>query len=487
MAVRRTRRALLESWGVLWSAVAVVVAGTFMGCGLEEALTSIDIERPAEPRDLGPPQRVFAKRFVSPIRDAPTSESARLGYLRAGALLHSTTTEPLGYEGCEGGWYELDTGGYACNGRDILVFSGERLPELRARQPDREAVMPYEYATVRGKTPLYKRLPKADELYTVPEEPPDAGVDSPAHELFLEPIEIDNPLVVRILRPGFYVSLDRTFEREGETYWRTQQNGFVPAKRLRHKEWSDFHGQTLDGRRWDLPVAVTRSEETTVYRLNDREKVRAARERLARRSWLAVRARRRIGETVYLVIEDGTLVREADVLVIEASAPPAEVGEGERWIDVDLTHQVLVAYEWKQPRYVSLVSTGRARTPSPELNYRTPKGLHRIRGKHLTSTMDNDEPGEPPYSLEDVPYVMYFRGAYAFHSAFWHDRFGRPRSHGCINLAPRDAKWLYNWAGPDLPESWHGGSETEGNPGTWVWVHGETPGPKPKPRPVPGP
>jgi len=140
--------------------------------------------------------------------------------------------------------------------------------------------------------------------------------------------------------------------------------------------------------------------------------------------------------------------------VIEASAPPAEVGEGDRWIDVDLTQQVLVAYEWKQARYVSLVSTGRSRTPSPELSYLTPKGLHRIRGKHL----------------------MYFRGAYAFHSAFWHDRFGRPRSHGCINLAPRDAKWLYNWAGPDLPETWHGGSATEDNPGTWVYVRGETPG-----------
>jgi hypothetical protein len=466
-----------ESFGVLLGTVAVVSSvGAFAGCSLEEVLTSIDIERPAEPRDLGPPQRVFARRFVSPIRDAPSSEGARLGYLRAGALLHSTTTEPVGYEGCEGGWYELDTGGYACHLRDILVFSGERLPELRARQPDRDAVMPYEYVTVRRKTPLYKRLPTADEVYTVPEEPPDAGVDSPTPGLSEESNEIDNPLVLRLLRPGFYVSLDRSFERDSETYWRTQQNGFVPAKPIRHKEWSDFHGQMLDGQRWDLPVAVTRVEETTVYRFNDREKLRATRERLERRSWLAVGARRRIGETLYLVVGDGRLVREADVLVIEPSAPPAEVGEGERWIDIDLRHQVLVAYEWKQPRYVSLVSTGRTRTPSPELDYRTPKGLHRIRGKHLTSTMDNDEPGEPPYSLEDVPYVMYFRGAYAFHSAFWHDRFGRPRSHGCINLAPRDAKWLYNWAGPDLPESWHGGSATEENPGTWVYVHGDTPG-----------
>jgi hypothetical protein len=433
---------------VLYGTVAVLsFAVVSAGCSLEETLSSFDLEPPAELRDLGPPQRVFAKRFVTPIRDAPSSEGARLGYLRAGTLLHSTTTEPVGYEGCEGGWYELDTGGYACHGRDILVFSGERLPELRAR---------YGYATVRQKTPLYKRLPNADEIYVIPEEVRDAGVEPLAPEQPEQPTEIDNPLVLRVLRPGFYVSLDRTFEKDDETYWRTQQNGFVPASRIRQKEWSAFQGQVLDGQRWDLPVAVTRGEETPVYRLSDRDKLRVTRERLQQRSWVAVHSRRRIGESVYLAAGEGRLIREADVLVIQPTAPPAEVGEGERWIDVDLTHQVLVAYEWKQPRYVTLVSTGRTKTPSPELNYRTPKGLHRI------------------YSLEDVPYVMYFRGAYAFHSAFWHDRFGRPRSHGCINLAPHDAKWLYNWAGPDLPESWHGGSATDENPGTWVWVHGVT-------------
>jgi hypothetical protein len=462
----------MESSGVLFG---IVTALACAGCSLDEVLTSIEFEHIAQPRDLGPPQRVFAKRFVSPVRDAPTSEGARLGYLRAGALLHSTTTQPVGHEGCEGGWYELDTGGYACHGRDILVFSGERLPELRARQPDREGIMPYDYATVWRQTPLYKRLPTADEIYAIPLDSADAGVEPSTADLPQQPDEIDNPLVLRVLRPGFYVSLDRTFEKDGETYWRTQQNGFVPAKYVRRKEWSAFQGQVLDGSRWGLPVAVTRGEETTVYRLNDRGKLRTTRERLDRRSWLAVEGRQRIGGDTYLLDGEGKLVRETDVLVIRPSTPPAEVGEGERWIDVDLTHQVLVAYDSKQPRYVTLVSTGRTNAPSADLDYRTPTGLHRIRGKHLTATMDNDEPGEPPYSLEDVPYVMYFQGAYAFHSAFWHDRFGRPRSHGCINLAPRDAKWLYGWAGPDLPETWHGGSATEENQGTWVYVHGETP------------
>ncbi len=456
----------------------MLVAFAFVGCSLDEPVPSILRERTPAPRDLGPPRRLFAKRFVAPIRAEPSERAARLGYLRAGALLHSTTSLPVGHDGCDGGWYELDTGGYVCQGRDVIVFSGERLPELRARQPDLDAVMPYEYATARRKTPVYKRLPRADEIYEVPPdpEPIDAGVELPGEGPSSEAseTEIDNPLVSRILKPGFYVSLDRTFERDGIEYWRTQQNGFIAAKHLRRKAWSEFRGQALDGEGWTLPVAVTSAEQTSLFRLNDRGKLRATRDRPGPRTFLPVRARKRVGDVVYLSVGGGRLVRESDVRVIQPSPPPAGVEEGERWIDIDLARQILVAYEWKQPRYVTLVSTGRLKTPSPELDYRTPRGLHRIRGKHLTSTMDNDEPGEPPYSLEDVPYVMYFRGAYAFHSAFWHDRFGRPRSHGCINLSPHDAKWLYNWAGPDLPKSWHGGAATEDNPGTWVWVHGET-------------
>lgn len=448
----------------------------FSSCSLEDSSSAIGVQQPEKPANLGPPQRVFAKRFVAPIRDAPDPEAARIGYLRAGALLHSTTTEPLGRDGCEQGWYELDTGGFVCQGRDVVVFSGERLPELRARQPDREAVIPYDYVTVRRRAALYRRLPKTDEIY-IPQDPaPDAG--QAEQDEISEP-ESPNPLVIRILEPGFYVSLDRQFEKDGATYWRTQQNGFVAADLLRRPQWSDFHGQELQGEGWGLPAAVTRGEQTVVYRLNERGKLRSTRGRLARRTWLPVRARRQIDHSMFLLVADDRLVRESDVQLIEPRAPPEGVGEGDRWIDIDLTHQALVAYDWKQPRYVTLVSTGRSRAPSPDLDYRTPKGLFRIRSKHLTATMDDDAPGVPPYSLEDVPYVMYFEGAYAFHSAFWHDQFGRPRSHGCINLAPRDAKWLYNWAGPDLPTTWHGGAATDENPGTWVYIHGETPG---KPR-----
>lgn len=464
----RTRRAPLRYSFLLSFTFAVASSSSCeLGAPIQEQIGTL-IETPV---DLGPPRRVFAKRFVAPIRRAPSPDARKVGYLRAGALLRSRTSAPVGNEGCVHGWYELDTGGFVCSGRDVTLFDGERLPERRAVQPDRDAEMPYDFATVRARTPLYRRLPTRDEIVVIPRESNPEAAEAI--------VPIDNPLVVRVLEPGFYVSLDRTFERDGLTYWRTQQNGFVADRALRRKPWSEFRGVALSGEARSLPIAVTRAGETAVYKLSLRERIRPTRDALGPRTWLDIQGRRQVDGETYLVIGDNRLVRESDVRIIGPRAPPGQLASDGRWIDIDLANQSLVAYEGRRPRYVTLVSSGRLRTPRPDLDYRTPRGLFQIRAKHLTATMDNDEPGEPPYSLEDVPYVMYFEGAYAFHSAFWHDRFGRPRSHGCINLAPADARWLYNWAGPDAPSTWHAAYASDDNPGTWVRIHGETPGRRP--------
>jgi lipoprotein-anchoring transpeptidase ErfK/SrfK len=109
------------------------------------------------------------------------------------------------------------------------------------------------------------------------------------------------------------------------------------------------------------------------------------------------------------------------------------------------------------------------------MDFETPTGRFRILSKHLTHTMDGDHAVDGPYSIEDVPYVMYFQLAYALHSAFWHNGFGRPRSHGCINMAPIDAKWLFDWVTPELPHNWHSVYPTKEHPGTRLYVRGETP------------
>jgi lipoprotein-anchoring transpeptidase ErfK/SrfK len=109
------------------------------------------------------------------------------------------------------------------------------------------------------------------------------------------------------------------------------------------------------------------------------------------------------------------------------------------------------------------VSTGKP-------GFETPQGVFRILAKHVSATMDGTAGSDETYSIEDVPWTMYFQGSYALHAAFWHDRFGNVRSHGCVNLAPADARWLFQWATPVLPGGWHGVVASHDNPGTWLVV-----------------
>jgi hypothetical protein len=64
--------------------------------------------------------------------------------------------------------------------------------------------------------------------------------------------------------------------------------------------------------------------------------------------------------------------------------------------------------------------------------------------------------------------VMYFQGSYALHGAFWHESFGYTRSHGCVNLGATDARWLFYWTTPFMPERWHGVTASDANPGTTI-------------------
>jgi hypothetical protein len=69
---------------------------------------------------------------------------------------------------------------------------------------------------------------------------------------------------------------------------------------------------------------------------------------------------------------------------------------------------------------------------------------------------------------------MYFYRGYGLHGAYWHDGFGSGRSHGCVNLSPRDARWLFDWASPSLPEGRQAMLSKEDSPGTWVYVYSTT-------------
>ena len=77
---------------------------------------------------------------------------------------------------------------------------------------------------------------------------------------------------------------------------------------------------------------------------------------------------------------------------------------------------------------------------------------------------------ERNYAIERVPWVQYFKGDAGLHAAFWHDAFGSRRSHGCINLSPRDARFLFEFTEPYLPDGWQAVFPIDGAPGTLVRV-----------------
>ena len=136
---------------------------------------------------------------------------------------------------------------------------------------------------------------------------------------------------------------------------------------------------------------------------------------------------------------------------------------------MSIRQQLLVAYEGKRPVFATLVSTGRGELGDPEETTATVRGTFMIHAKHVSGTMDGDDTTEDSFDLRDVPYIQYFHKGYALHGAYWHDAFGKVRSHGCINLAPVDAAWLFEWTDPDVPAQWH--SARNVNHGTLVYIH----------------
>lgn len=117
----------------------------------------------------------------------------------------------------------------------------------------------------------------------------------------------------------------------------------------------------------------------------------------------------------------------------ESVAPPPTLSSGKQ-IVVDLSSQMTYAYENGTLLRAVVSSTGLPGTP-------TVQGDFQIYRKHVTAPMSG-----PSYYLPDVPYVMYFYQSYGLHGTYWHNNFGQPMSHGCVNLPTPEAEWLFNWA-----------------------------------------
>jgi L,D-transpeptidase catalytic domain len=124
----------------------------------------------------------------------------------------------------------------------------------------------------------------------------------------------------------------------------------------------------------------------------------------------------------------------------------------QRWIEIRLDSQRLVAWEGKRSVYAIVVSTGKPAYP-------TPVGTFKIQSKLPIARMQGQG-----YDVPDVPNAMYYSGNYAIHGAYWHHSFGTPVSHGCTNVALDHAKWLFEWASVGTPIIVHDGKTAISSP-----------------------
>jgi hypothetical protein len=132
----------------------------------------------------------------------------------------------------------------------------------------------------------------------------------------------------------------------------------------------------------------------------------------------------------------------------ELSTLSAEVPDDQKRIVVDLSTQLVTAFEGEKLVFSQRCASGVRGTETPKGEFRT---YHKGPSVHMTNEGDAVE-NESVYSLPGVPWCSFFTGAgNAFHGAYWHNDYGRPRSHGCVNLPSEAAKFLYRWSKPNVP------------------------------------
>jgi len=118
-------------------------------------------------------------------------------------------------------------------------------------------------------------------------------------------------------------------------------------------------------------------------------------------------------------------------------------------IEVHIPEQVMIAYEYDQPVFMARLASGAIFSNG---DYSTPIGRHQIFHKRASRHMARGNLAANGYDLPGVPWNSYItEDGIAFHGTYWHNNFGRPRSHGCINLTPQAAKWVYLWTRPEAP------------------------------------
>jgi lipoprotein-anchoring transpeptidase ErfK/SrfK len=319
------------------------------------------------------------------------------------------------------------------------------LPELSVEEievPD-DSITPYTFAYVR---------PLPAPVYRHPEEAV-AGL----------------PPVREFLAGDNWVSVMGTLDYNGEMWYEINEDEFVQAQYIALTNPSTFAGIVLNEQP-QYPFGWMNRDVNPSTTPGGAPRSDVVLRRYERITMFAQDA---IGGQLWYMVGPDQWVEQSYTARVDVDPPPEGIGPGEKWLEINTFEQTIAAYQGERMVFATLISSGRPSTWTPD-------GLTRIWGKLPSTPMQNRDvtPDSPAwYYLEHVEWTQYFNGAYALHAAYWHNSFGFTRSHGCVNLSILDAKWLFGWTSPYTPADVDIGYSSEGEPGTWVWVHMTPPAP----------
>lgn len=490
--------------------LALASATPFDAAAEPSAIEPSAVEPAAEP-DAAP--RLTSIAQVTWIYERPARGKLALGYVRVGTSVALREREPVRGDGCKRGWYAVEPRGYVCHDRTTLLDgeASERqrayLRDLAIAGPSIDAPFPYRYALSMG-APMYGRIPDEAEQrreaarfgHTGPRTlgPWAGGHDELATD---EPIaahdEIpawlldggaspgvaagdDRRLVRRTIPLGSMLSFSKAFEAGGRTWLLSPDLTLVPADRVRPFRPSEFHGVALGGD-VALPLAFIRKHPRPKLRRGDDGAFVPTGETWSVRAVVSLTGASVVvsGKRYLETKESGVYLAASDATLVEPHAPPPGAKGDDKWLRISIGQGTLVAYEGTRPVFATLVSPGHGGAPPASAvtnadlvaGSHTPLGVYRIAWKDRFAAMSPDA-GEPrTFWIADVPYTQYFRAPFALHASYWHEDFGEPKSAGCVNLSPIDAKRLFEWTDPPVPDGWQGARPGGGNgKSTIVWI-----------------
>lgn len=488
-------------------ALASLLLGAAAGC--DRTASAEDLSRAAEaapvpevpvPAEDGP--RLYALAPVS-ILEKPITAARGLGELRAGDSV-ARSSEPVEARGCEGGWYAVRPRGFVCAGARTSLTPSPFAPA----RPDASRPLPYRYGYAKTEgVPLYARVPTVEEqLQAEPgllrhlkasvaqfqEFLGPAANDVPLDErgvakgppmllptaegvidgrrvtgaffaFTADALPVTNPAAATLaspqtgsLRKGASVAVTGSFVvDQGEQSRRfgvLPDGRLVPTDRLTPLLGSTWHG--IDLTTDELPIAFVHKLGATTWEVAGGDAIPNEADELERRQAVVLTGRfRTVDGRRYEELMSGSWARTSDlVVVVKRTRFPDYVSDGVKWLDVSIATQTLTAYEGKKAVYATLISSGNSVIGAEE-DGATPRGEVRVTRKMLTRPEGTVAAFHGPRAA-DAPWAIELDGGYGLVGTAESNRAGQNYGFRDIRLGPIDARRIFDWIEPPLPEGW---------------------------------